>query len=201
MDKQERMQKVAALLDGEMRDLREAEQFSAQIQSDPDLKAEYETQRQMKSLLSSLPEHKAPDFMATRVMGEIAARRKLNRRFSIRTWAAAVGGFALSLITMLVFNLMGAGPQLANAPLMASQPTMVEGGQLIPAAGGSIGNQPIYAEQYWQKQIPQDIDPQVRDFLEFTRTAHGYSRMQHAADAVSPDLPQAVMVVDVEGGR
>ena len=198
MDAQERNSRIAALLDGEVRDLKEVEQLNALIQADPGLKAEYDEQRQIKQLLGSLPECNAPGFMSTRIMGEIAARRKLQRRFAVRLWASAAGGFSVCLMAVLALGQFFA-PAQQMLPVLAGNPR-VQNVQFPPAVGVFASNN-VYQPQEWQANFPEDIEPQMKDFLQFVREAHSYRQMQHAADAVSPDMPSAVLVVNEEGGR
>jgi len=198
MDLQERNSRIAALLDGEVRDLKEVEQLSALIQADPGLKAEYEEQRVVKRLLGSLPECSAPGFMSTRIMGEISARRRLQRRFGVRIWAAAAGGFSVCLMAVLALGQFFA-PAQQMMPMLARNPQV--GNSQYPLAVGTLTSDNVYQPQDWQAKFPEDIEPQVEEFLQFVREAHSYRRMQHAADAVSPDMPSAVLVVNEEGGR
>jgi len=66
---------LAALLDGEVRDLARAEELSSLIAADSNLLAEYEEQRSIKTLLGQLEEFEAPQLMTEHVLAGIAASR------------------------------------------------------------------------------------------------------------------------------
>jgi hypothetical protein len=186
MDGRKNTTELAALLDGEVTG-REAEELYARLQADPALAAEYEQQRSVKAALAQLARHEAPDFFETRVLGEIAQRRKELRRWRPRSWAAALGGFAVCLLTLGLFG----GLQLAGggSGLIAAHKVLVQ-----PGVFSDVND--IYTPQNWKEiQVPDNLEPQAKSFLEFVRDQHGYRRMQHAAEAYTPNMAEAILVL------
>jgi hypothetical protein len=190
--RKQNLTELAALLDGEVKDHRQAEELFAEIKTDREFAEEFELQREVKLLLQQLPPFVAPDFAATRVMGEIAARRAMKRTLHRRTWTAALAGFTVCLVAMLSlggFFVRQGGVTLADLP------------------GHSLSVQPgvfsdvSYAPQDWPQQVnvPEGADPQLKRFLEFASEQHRRSVMARSTGAVTPDMPQAIQVLD-EGG-
>ncbi len=188
---------LAALLDGEILDEQRLLGLSAKLAEDSGMNAEFAEQRQIKSMLGSLPEYEAPAYLATRVMGEIAARRKISRQQRFKPWLAAAGGFATCLLLAgLLFTPFsplkpvntGAGPTLAKG-----EAGDLVNGELVRSLDGE------YLQGTWSEQIPvadgENLDPQMKEFLEFINEAHAYRVMMRQGTAVSPDLPEAVMVL------
>src|SRR5436853_3288016 len=66
--------RVAGLADGEL-SAEQAQALAGQLKLDSLMQTELQEQREVKELLADLPQYSAPDFMSTRIMGEIAARR------------------------------------------------------------------------------------------------------------------------------
>jgi hypothetical protein len=69
-------------------------------------------------------------------------------------------------------------------------------GEHIPALGALTNPDNIYSAQDWSVKLPDGTDPQFADYLQFTSRQHASRRTQHAAEAVTPDLPSAIQVVD-----
>jgi len=86
---------LAALIDGEITDMNRIEQLKNMLQGDSSLSAEYDAQREVKLLLAQLPEVEAPSFMQTRIMGEIAGRRKQRHALWLPKWGAAAAAVAI----------------------------------------------------------------------------------------------------------
>ena len=186
MDRQHPNAELAALLDGELRDIGRVERLNRELASSEALRAEFEAQRTVKTLLGQLAAHEAPNYMATRILGEIALRRTLRRTYGRRIWAAAAAGFIVCLLAVgLVSQFYGPG----RAPMLAQR-------EHIPAPGLFTSTDNVYSAQDWSVDLPTGTDPQLRDFLEFASRQHAYRRMQHAAEVVTPDLPSAIQVVD-----
>jgi len=186
MEKQHPNAELAALLDGELRDMRRVEQLNRELEASETLRADFEVQRTVKTLLSQLAEHEPPNYMATRILGEIALRRSLRRTYGRRIWAAAAAGFVVCLLAVgLVSQVYGPG----RAPMLAQR-------QHIPAPGLFTATDNVYSTQDWSVKLPDGTNPQLRDFLEFVSRQHAYRRTQHSAEAVTPDLPSAIQVVD-----
>ena len=185
---------LAALLDGEVKDHRQAEELFADIKADSEIAAEFELQREVKLLLQQLPPFVAPDFAATRVMGEIASRRALNRTWRRRTWTAALAGFGVCLVAML--SLGGLFVQQGEVMLadQAGHGSLAQPGVFSAASVA-------YTPQDWPQEVkvPEGADPQLKRFLEFASEQHRRSMMTRSTGAVTPDLPQAIQVLD-EGG-
>lgn len=182
---------LAALLDGEIRDPRQAARLAGLMAQVPALQAEFEEQRQIKSLLAALPEHPAPDFMSTRVLGEIAARRK-----QPLAWLKPVAFSATALIALVVVMTVATqqlvGPVQPEA-LSASQPELE---YTLAADPGS------YKPQDWRSvPAPEGVtDERLLDFLEFASEAHAYKRLMRNSDTMSPDIAEAILVLD-QGGN
>ncbi len=157
------------------------------------MRSEFEQQRAVKMLLAQVPENTAPDFMATRVLGEIAARRRVGRGFRLKLAGAALGGFALCLAAV-----GGGGVYLAqhraNTAVALQPRTVVQPGVFSTTDA-------MYAAQDWQVAPPADADPKLKDFLEFASQQHGYRKMLHSADEMTPDMATAIQVLDREGGQ
>lgn len=189
------LSELAALLDGEVKDHRQAEELYSQIQADSELAAEFELQREVKTLLAQLPQYSAPDFAATRVLGEIAARRGMQGSLRKRTWTAALAGFGVCLVAVVA---AGALFMPRNTVTYAELP---DRGRLVQP-GLFEDSSVVYASQGWKSvEIPEELNAEVKDFLEFAKQAHTYSLMTHSANAVTPDLPQAIQVLDTGGER
>ena len=188
---------LAALLDGEITDEQRLAGLSTRLNQDSELKAEFSEQRQIKSLLGGLLKYEAPAYLTTRVMGEIAARRKVVRQQRFRPWLAAAGGFAACLV------LVG----LLFTPISPIRPVNLGPGPMVAQdASGELVNGELvrsmdseYLRGTWNSELPvadsENLDPQMKEFLEFVNEAHGYRVMMRQGTALSPDLPEAVMVL------
>jgi|GEM_PF-3036455 len=198
MGRREELVELAALLDGELDDGR-AEQLYARIKADPELMAEFEAQRQVKLALGRLSEVEAPGYIHARVMGEIGARRGQVAAWRWRTAAAFVGGFAICLLLVGGFLYMGQRPA-ANRPgnlLLGSgeyysQPSLGRealGREAVPP-------EPVYGGELGELALPEDVDERTADFLRFAYRAHGYQGMLNSAEALRPDLPAAILVLE-----
>ena len=185
---------LAALLDGEVRDAAQAEKLAQAISDDPGLRAEFEAQRAVKSALGSLPEYSAPDFMATRILGEIAGQHKPLRTPTLRVLVTAFGAFALLVLafTPLTQFFFAGGPTSNSDELIASQPTS----SFIPP-------EPAFTPQDWREITPPaDItDERVLEFLRFANEAHAYRVMVAHTGIMSPDMGQAILVLDTGSSR
>lgn len=194
MERQERIEQVAALLDGEIRDTAQLEQLNALLNSDAEMRAEFEEQRSVKRLLAQAAETGAPLFLETRVMGEISARRRLQRGFKLRLAGAAMGGFAVCLAALgMLSQYFAVGGAMA--------PTLAMGNGPVVQPGVLRATDALYGEQDWQVAPPSDADPKLKDFLQFASQAHGYRKMRHSADEMTPDMTTAIQVLDREGGQ
>jgi len=188
------LSELAALLDGEVKDHRQAEELFTDIKADAELAAEYELQREVKLLLQQLPPFVAPDFAPTRVMGEIAARRAMARTLRRRTWTAALAGFSVCLVAMLALGGLFARPGGVTLADLHDRGTLAQ-----PGVFGDVSV--AYAPQDWPQEVrvPEGADPQLKRFLEFVSEQHRRSVMARSTGAVTPDMPQAIQVLD-EGG-
>ena len=192
MSRRKEITELAALLDGELEAGR-AEQLYAQLQNDPELKAEYEQQRMVKAALGQLPQAEAPDFMSTRVLGEISKKSNQTQVWRWRTLAAALGGFTICLA--LVSGVM----YLNRAPYQGYIPGQPVRNIDVRSDGGFGQPMPVtpYASD-WQRELylPVNADEGVEDFLDFANRAHGYTKSVNSTDAIKPDLPSAILVLD-----
>jgi len=216
---------LAALIDGEITDMNRIAQLKNMLQGDSSLSVEYDAQREVKLLLAQLPEAEAPSFMHTRIMGEIAGRRKQRHAMWLPKWGAAAAavaifgtgyGAALQFASqqagtthlMVAENAQAPAPEVATTSL--SQPAL---NVIDPTAAlGNAGARPQFAadvhgagQDFYQNvytastkvDIPADTDPWLRDFIELGNEAHNYSRaMRLTHNLAAPDVSQAVMVVD-----
>jgi hypothetical protein len=193
MDRQERIEQVAALLDGEIRDTAQLEQLNELLKTDAEMRAEFEEQRAVKRLLTQAAQAGAPLFLETRVMGEIAARRRLQRGFKLRLAGAAMGGFAVCLGVIGMFSqYFAAGSAMA--------PALADRGGPIVAQGVLHATDALYSPQE-AIAPPSDADPDLKDFLQFASQAHDYRQMRHSANEMTPDMATAIQVLDREGGQ
>jgi hypothetical protein len=211
---------LAALLDGEITDMHRITQLKDSLQGDTALSAEYEAQRSVKLLLAGLPEAEAPSFMQTRIMGEIAARRKQRHSVWLPKWgaaAAAVAIFGTGYGAALQFASQQAGTVhmlTADSAVQAPAPEALTTGpqgrlfqantavdtapalEAIPLVDTRDAYQEIYAAST-DVEIPAEADPWLREFIELGNEAHNYSRaMRLTHNVAAPDVSQAVMVVD-----
>jgi hypothetical protein len=183
---------LASLLDGQLSDHKRAEQIYALMSGDSSLRAEYEEQREVKALLSQVVEFREPEFMSTRVLAGIKARQELRRGSFMRNLRLAGGGvvlFALGVGTTLQFYPLPQG-EAQPASLMASPNFPAPG--LFEATDAQFDTLPVSFES----EVPEDIDPLLRQFLEQGLDAHNYRQMMVTNGAVSPDMSKAVMVLD-----
>jgi hypothetical protein len=188
---------LAALLDGEIHDEEQLAGLSAYLQDDSSLNGEFAAQREVKRMLGSLPEYEAPSYLATRVIGEIAARRKLQRSQRLKPWLAAAGGFAaclaLGALMLTPYSPLHLTRHGGAASLMAKDMQAPANGELVRNMDSD------YVHGSWSTEIPvadsENMDPQVKQFLEFVNEAHGYRVMMRKGTALSPDLPEAMMVL------
>lgn len=198
---------LAALLDGELRDAVQLEALSTLVERDPVLRAEYEEQSLVKSLLGELDEYKAPDFMATRVMGEIAARRKAQAAPRWRpavAWfsgvAALLVGFGTTVGLMAPRAVQQAAPLLAESGSTVSQP--LPGARYVSTGG--LGAQPglfmevEYAAPVWE-ELPMpagNTDKRIEGFLRFASESHDYRRALRSGGCGAANMADAVLVLD-----
>jgi hypothetical protein len=146
-------------------------------------------------------------------MGEIGARRKMSRgRVWLPNWgvgAAAVALFGMGYGIAVQF----AGPA-QNAAMFAdtthgvtaAPATLLQQSLNTPNVAPALPYTPVvdttdaYESVYAASNsvdIPEDTDPWLREFIELGNEAHNYSRaMRLTHNTVSPDVSQAVMVVD-----
>ncbi|MCH7472916.1 hypothetical protein IIA79_08200 [bacterium] len=192
MDRVRRIEELAALLDGEIRDAKRAEELYNAIRSDKALKAEFELQREVKTLLAKVSLSEAPAYLDTRVLARIGERRGMRPTSGTRAWAAALGAFALLVLgaggLMQIFKTL---PAPEKESIVARQPaTMTPPGLIGPTDD-------MFTPQNWD----EDIDPALRDFLIFASEAHKYRQLTLAVDRVSPDIPAAIFVLNEGEGR
>ncbi len=181
---------LSRLLDGELQDVHEIEQINTAINADPELMAEFEEQRSIKSLLGELDEYKAPDFMSTRIMGEISTRRNASRR--VAGWKQAFSAFgALAVVAVLALSLNG---QMngGGAPDMS--------GNSMVATDSSPGTD--YATTPWtDPDFDKSIDDvRLRNLLQFASDAHHHSELEHLTGSDTPNIDDLVLMVGQEGG-
>jgi hypothetical protein len=193
---------LCSLLDGELVD-ENAKQLYDRLKADSALQAEYEEQRQLKTLLGQLPQHEPPDYLPTRIMGEIASRRARESSNRWRIAFASVSGFTLCLLLVVGFYLFspaGTGPQ--PAPMMTAQPVEFKTlpgltnedymDLLTPASSNPAGRtlaEPVI-------NLPDNTTPEVEEFLRFASEAHGYSKILGETQLDIPDYRGAVLVLD-----
>lgn len=193
---------LSSLLDGELMD-EDAKQLYERLKADSALKAEYEEQRQLKTLLSQLPEYQPPDYLATRIMGEITSRRARESSNRWRIAFASVSGFTLCLLLVVGFYLFspaGTGPQ--PAPTMTAQPvefktlpglTDEDYMDLLSPASSIAGERTLETPVI---NLPDNTAPEVEEFLRFASEAHGYSKILGETQLDTPDYRGAVLVLD-----
>jgi hypothetical protein len=187
---------LAALLDGEL-DSRRAEELYAVMRADPGLRAEYEMQREAKLALSKLSRAEAPAYMATRIMGEIAAGHNVIRgqqsAWRWRTLAAAAGGFALCLVLVTGVLYVNTQRQAGYGP----EPITTLGGRPLGLMESDEAPGAAQPQDYWSEpSIPAGTSDETADFLRFASEAHNYSRMTSSAESHKPDLTPAIQVLD-----
>jgi hypothetical protein len=191
---------LSALLDGEVKDVARVEELGRQLKADRELAAEYEEQREIKALLASLPEHEAPDFLTTRVMGEIAdARSKRRPAALLRNLGLVATGFVLCLalvLTLTQFNRTDAPEQLGPARDLQ----FAESSPQWPLEFSPMGvPTPMYASDWDWNSVPHVEgveDQRIQEFLEFTSRAHSYRVLVTSSEAASPDMADAILVLD-----
>jgi hypothetical protein len=197
MERQERIEQFAALLDGEIRDTAQLELLGDQLKADNALRAEFEQQREVKLLLAQLPEAQQtetePQFLQTRVLSEIAARRRVNHGFKFKLAGAAAGGFALCLAAVGVMSQFFAVGN-SMAPVIARHD-----GPLVQP-GVLMATDKMYTSPDWEVALPKDTSPEMKSFLQFASEAHGYSKMRHSADEMTPNMAEAIQVLDTGSG-
>jgi hypothetical protein len=199
MERNERIEQCAALLDGEIRDTTQLEQLGELLKADGVLRAEFEQQRELKLLLGSLPEaqpsEREPQFLQTRVLSEIAARRKANRGLRFKLAGAAAGGFALCLAAVgFIGQYFAIGASLT--PVMARNNSST-----LTQPGVWMATDKLYTSPEWEVTLPKDATPEMKNFLEFASQAHGYSKMRHSADEMTPNMAEAIQVLDTGSGN
>lgn len=209
MNRREAEINLAALLDGELRDPRQVAELNALLERDPQLRAEYEAQRELKAALGGLApsaEQQAqhtPDFMATRVLGEIAARRR-SQRSGLSLWRPVVawgGSFAALMIGF--FTTVQVMQPMANSAALTAQSEQAarQPEALLPTG---LTRNVSYAPQYWADfKMPEGVnDPQVASFLKFANEAHNYRRLMHSSGGdTTPDISPAIMAVNETAGN
>jgi len=200
---------LSALLDGEIKDLARLEELGQQLKADSDLAAEFEEQRQIKALLASLPEDEAPDFLATRVMGDIAAARNKRRPVALlRNLGLVATGFVLCLalvLTITQFNHRATPGQQEPARDLAfgitpEWPSDGDGTTWAVNDFSPFGvPTPMYQQDWDWHAVPHVEgvnDKRVQEFLEFAKNAHHYRVLLNSSDAASPDMTDAILVLD-----
>jgi anti-sigma factor RsiW len=207
MNRREAEINLAALLDGELRDPAQVAELNGWLARDPALRAEFESQRALKAALGSLvagpaeQELRTPDFMATRVLGEIAARRKAPRP-SLWRPLIAWGGSAAALVLGFFTTVQVMQPALQSATLTAQGVPAAVDASAAPVLPAGLTMQVNYAPQYWENlEMPDGVnDSQVKAFLTFANEAHNYRRLMHSgSELTTPDMAQAVLAMQ-EGG-
>jgi len=199
MNRRSKLEELAALLDGELEAGR-AEQLYAELKDDPQLRMEFEQQREVKALLGALPEYIAPDYLATRVLGGIAARRGEVKAWRWRTLAAALGGFALCLVlvsSLLYYNQAPRSGYFASRPVGDVGPDY--GSRGLRAMDSSLSNprgEYAFTPEWGELSVPVNTDDKLTGFLEFANKAHHYSKLVNSTEAAKPDLPSAILVLD-----
>jgi hypothetical protein len=198
MDRRKDETNLAALLDSELQDSALIDALRQELEFDAALHNEFAAQQEVKQLLGSLDEYKAPDFMATRVLGEIAARRRtqaLPRWRPIAAWlggaAALVAGFGTSVSLMLPRIVQTGAPLLAENSAPASLPLDV-----LPVSDGFTSGM-RYAPQVWD-ELPMpagQVDSRVQNFLQFASEAHEYRRLLRSGSG-NAGMADAVLVLD-----
>jgi hypothetical protein len=198
---------LSALLDGEIKDLARVEELGEQLKADSALAAEFEEQREIKALLASLPEHEAPDFLATRVLGEIAdARSKRRPAALLRNLGLVATGFVLCLALVLTVNQFRqtdtpAVQDPARDLILSSQPAWDADGMTWAVTDVSPNGvpMPMYAPEWDWNSVPRVEgvqDERIQDFVEFAKRAHKYRVFVTSSEAASPDMTDAVLVLD-----
>jgi hypothetical protein len=183
--------RAAGLADGEL-SAEQAQTIAQELLQDSALRAELQQQREIKELMAGLPQYDAPDFMSTRIMGEIAARRSAPAKRGWRpamTWGASLAAFMLSFGAVIGF-----WPQMASrSSVMLAETSQPK--QMIPAG---LMRDMHYASAPWDEvAMPEGLsDPQLKGFIQFANAAHAYRKLQHATDGTAPDMPQVMLAMD-----
>jgi hypothetical protein len=196
MSRNKRITELAALLDGEVLDQESAQRLSQELLADDALMAEYELQREVKAALAQAGDMEPPQYLATRVMGEIAARRSPQRRFTWRTWVAVASGTAACLLVLALFV-----PRYSTSPQPVSGLGNVQPVTAESQPGVFMATDDLYKPQDWSEfELPEEgVDPQLEEFLQFANDAHNYAKMLHATESVSPDLAELLLLLSEEG--
>jgi hypothetical protein len=198
-------EELAALLDGEVRDSARAEQLSALITSDPELKAEYEAQRAVKIALSKVQETPAPDFMSTRVLGRISIERKVRKGFRMPLLRLAGGAAALFAtgIGTGVWYASTQGPADGSTQVFAREDRMPAQGVFASTEASFQTPDSLFNSlQQPDLSLPDgEIDPGLADFLQMANDAHSYRKaMLNTGHKVSPDMPMALALLNGSDG-
>lgn len=185
---------LAGLLDGELKDVAQVEKLAQAISANPDLKRAYDEQRAVKSALGSLPEYRSPDFMATRVLGEIAAKKRPGRIPALRVLVTTIGSLALAVLAITATTQLFLAQNQDGNPgaLIAHETTRAF---TVP--------EPVFTPQDWREFTPpEDVtDERVLEFLIFANEAHAYRVMVSNTGVMSPDMGEALLVLDTGGSR
>jgi len=192
MNRRSKLEELAGLLDGEL-DAARTEQLYAELKDDPQLRAEFQQQRQIKALLGQLPEYESPDYLATRVLGDIAARRGTASVWRWRTLAAALGGFAVCLVLVSGLLYFNRSPQVSYLAQPVGNPATE---RLTSNAFGPDGGRIMQPGDWRELAVPAATDAKITDFLQFANKAHHYSTLVNATEAAKPDLSSAILVLD-----
>lgn len=173
---------LARLLDGELHDVHEVERINSAIKADQELMDEFEEQRGIKSLLGELSEFEAPDYMSTRVMGEINARRAAKRRAT--GWKQVLSGFGgVAVVAALALSM----------------------NSMLNPLGTAVSNSVAVVEEdpgreYSATPWTEVEDEGLRNLLQRASDAHRHSELEHLAGSASPNIDDLVLMVGQDGG-
>lgn len=204
MDRRNDETRLAALLDGELHETDQLAALNNLLEHDPLLRAELEAQTEVKSLLGQLEEYQAPDFMATRVLGEIAARRNAQRSRGWRPLTAWLSGAAALLVGFAsTFGLLVPRAAHQTAPLLAERSTAAtpvsDSGRRLVQPG--LFMEVEYAPAIWD-ELPMPAgndDERIEDFLRFASESHTYRRMLRSSGCDTAGMANAVLVMNGGG--
>jgi hypothetical protein len=207
MDRRTEEINLAALLDGELHDDDQVEALLAEIERNPSLAEEYREQLAIKDVLGGLEPYSAPDFMATRVMGEIAARRKTGASGYWRPAFAWFGGVAALILGFLSsMGLLAPRVMQSGSPLLAESGYQAAPLSATPVSSGMLAQPGLfmeveYAPSVWE-ELPMpngNVDERIEDFLRFASESHLYRRLMSSGACDTTGMASAVLVMDHAG--
>ncbi len=181
---------MGALADGEVTP-RVRSEAEAHLKACAACRAEHSAQLAVKGMLSNLPQEDAPAFLMTRVMAEIAQRKRAHSPIKLR-WAYSGAAALVLLLVVAAIGVMHPGGSAQNSGIYKALPNQPSEVRLAPANGlthaSAEAEYPTFGEFVQQRH--EDVRDSLRVHQEFSPGLESAVRELKGSNGIYKELPE-----------